>query len=170
MVSIVVHHGGGVSRKNREKIQFGVGACGKLNTSERRQKMSAELLCPTFEWNSTNHSIIMSGINPERCEDHEAYMNKLCSDYEQSVKQMFDSARQDIDNGNTELDELVTEVMQHTKICQDNCQVFYGIEDALNVRFVDLIWAALCEKVPNVLSHSHTKRMMDFLDFFFKSF
>ena len=33
------------------------------------------------------------GINPEKCEDHEVYIKKLCTDYEEAIKTMFDSAR-----------------------------------------------------------------------------
>ena len=78
------------------------------------------------------------GINPEKCEDHEVYINKLCADYEEAIKTMFHLSRADDSKGGAEIDDLVTEVMQHIKICQANCEVFFGMEEALNVRFSDL--------------------------------
>ncbi|XP_077984718.1 NACHT domain- and WD repeat-containing protein 1-like [Glandiceps talaboti] len=72
------------------------------------------------------------GINPEDITDHKKYINKLCDDFENTIRDKISAgiterAQSDI------MDPLYEEVTQHVAFCQTKCELFHGREDTLGL-------------------------------------
>ena len=78
------------------------------------------------------------GIDPASCSEHEKYIDKLCSDFEEKLTENILQGIRERENMEIN-DPFYEELVQHTTICQEKCEMFYGrsveldaIEEYLN--------------------------------------
>ena len=73
-----------------------------------------------------------SAINPAKCKEHEMYIDTLCKDFEQQMKDLILKGIEEREQSGT-ADPLLMEILQHTKFCQDKCKAFYGRKCTIQV-------------------------------------
>lgn len=72
------------------------------------------------------------GIDPDRDGNHRKYINKLCDDFEETMKTLISSAVEKKPTTQRK-DDLFVEVSQHAFLCQAMCNSFRGRTQTLDV-------------------------------------
>ena len=71
------------------------------------------------------------GIDPTGCPEHEKYIAKLCSDFQQKLTENILQGIKE--RGNVDIkDPLYEEIFQHIAICQEKCEMFHGRSSELD--------------------------------------
>jgi AAA+ ATPase superfamily predicted ATPase len=65
------------------------------------------------------------GIDPTSCVEHEKYMEKLCSDFQQKLTENIVQGIKEREQLDIK-DPLYEEMFQHIAICQEKCEMFHG--------------------------------------------
>ena len=77
--------------------------------------------------------ICASAIDPNSCEEHKEYIDRLCADFEDAMKSLIDTGIRDKESSSVR-DPLFEEVVQHTTFCQAKCKLFYGRKETIKVQ------------------------------------
>ena len=80
------------------------------------------------------------GIDPTSCSEHEKYIDKLCTDFQEKLTENILQGIKERENMESK-DPLYEELFQQTTICQEKCEMFHGrileldaIEEYLNTK------------------------------------
>jgi hypothetical protein len=65
------------------------------------------------------------GIDPTSCVEHEKYIEKLCSDFQQKLAENIVQGIKEREQLDIK-DRLYEEMFQHIAICQEKCEMFHG--------------------------------------------
>ena len=71
-----------------------------------------------------------SGINPDKDEKHNAYLQKMCNDFVTCMCNMIDTS---VSERRSTDEPVVQEVIQHISFCQGKCEMFHGRGESLEV-------------------------------------
>ena len=71
------------------------------------------------------------GIDPHHVKDHQKYIDKLSSDFEQSMKEMIQAGIKE--KSQKFSDPLLEEILQHVSFCNKKCESFHGRDTTLEV-------------------------------------
>ena len=81
--------------------------------------------------------VCVSGIDPDKVSEHKDYIQRLCTDFEASLKKMIEAgikARQ-----KTEVsDPLYNEIVQQINFCRNKCEKFSGRNIIVQVNWCTL--------------------------------
>ena len=83
-----------------------------------------------------------AAIDPVSCSQHKTYIDKLCENFESTLKEKISNG---INKRSRTLGEssLVEEISQHAVFCQTKIKMFHGRQNLMDVRDADLSFLVL---------------------------
>lgn len=73
---------------------------------------------------------------PGQVEEHAAYVQKLCQDFEHGILRLINQHIEDRSKSVVQ-NPLVQEIVQHLIFCQEKCKHFHGRQELLDVSFIE---------------------------------
>ena len=71
-----------------------------------------------------------SGVDPSASQEHAQYIEKLCSDFYETLTGMIDDGIREKETSHSR-DSFAEEIVQHGSFCQKKCRSFYGRKEFL---------------------------------------